>query len=183
MKKIIVLMFCVFMAIAVKAQTYMPNGAVIGTKNAAAITNQTNIKKIITVGGKAWVVNSAGDTLTVGTAIGDVIDASTIYNKLLPDSVQKTANFTLSLTEANRDVYCVTDVCNVITIPANGTVAFPIGTTINFFGEAGILVFKAAANVHLHSDKDSIATSRIHQVVSLKKRGLNYWILYGNLID
>ena len=183
MKRIIVLLFCVFLAIAVKAQTYAPNGLVVGKKNAASITNETTIKKFVTVDGMMWAIKSNGDTTSVGTAIGDQVNANLLYNKLLPDSVQKTANFTLSLTEANRDVYCVTDVCNVITIPANGTVAFPIGTTINFFGEAGILVFKAAANVHLHSDKDSIATSRIHQVVSLKKRGLNYWILYGNLID
>ena len=115
---------------------------------------------------------------------GGYEDAATIFGKLLPDSVQHTANYTLALTDANKDNYCVKATSIVITIPANASVAVPIGTTFNFYGEgAGIMVFKAAANVHLHSDKDSIATSRIHQVVGLKKRGLNYWILYGNLID
>jgi len=121
---------------------------------------------------------------SVGVAPADQEDASLIFGKLLPDSVQHTSNFTLALTDANKDLYCVKGTSIVITIPANASVAVPIGTTFNFYGEgAGIMVFKAAANVHLHSDKDSIATSRIHQVVGLKKRGLNYWILYGNLID
>ena len=88
MKRLIVLMFCVFMAVAVKAQTYAPNGLVVGKKNAASITNETTIKKFVTVDGMMWAIKSNGDTLSVGTAIGDQVNANLLYNKLLPDSVQ-----------------------------------------------------------------------------------------------
>lgn len=184
MKRIIVLMFCVFLALAVKAQTYMPNGMVVGTNKAANITNQTNVKKIITVDGFAWVVNSAGDTLSVGTAIGDQVDASTIYSKLLPDTVAvKTSNFTLALTDASKLIVGTKATSLIITIPTNAAVAIPVGTTINFVqGGAGILVFKEGS-ANLYSKKDSIATGGIWSWAALYKRGTNNWILYGDIID
>jgi hypothetical protein len=105
--------------------------------------------------------------------------------KLVPDTVQHDADFTLALTDLNKDVYCLKATPKMtITIPTTASVAIPIGSTFNFYCEgASLLHFHAASGVSLHSDMDSVTTSRIHQVVGLKKRGNNYWILYGPLTD
>ena len=117
-------------------------------------------------------------------AAGQYIDADDQYVQLAPDTVQHTSNFTLASTDVDKDIYCLeTTTACVITIPLSFT-DMPIGSTLNFYGEgSGIMVFKAAAGVNLHSDTDSIASSRQHQVVGLKKRGNNYYILYGPLTD
>jgi hypothetical protein len=164
---------------------HMYGGISVGGGSTRYTANDPNevIDSIRVIGGQAYIY-SGGDTIPVYIPVANYDDIYDYVPKLIPDTVQKTSNFTLALTDANKDLMCVKATSIVITIPANGTVAIPIGTTLNFYGEgAGIMVFKAAANVHLHSDKDSIATSRQHQVVGLKKRGANYWVLYGSLTD
>ena len=184
MKKLIVIMILIGIGMLAKAQTYMPNGMVVGAKNAGAITNQTNIKKIVTVGGYAWTINSAGDTLTMGTAVGDWEDAADIFVPLLPDTTAvKTASFTLALTDASKVIVCTKATSLIITVPTNATVAIPVGTTINFIqGGAGILVFKEGS-ANIYSKKDSIATGGIWSWAALYKRGTDNWILYGDIID
>lgn len=166
-----------------KGQTYMPKGQVTGVSKASQITNETNIKKIITEDGFMWFIKSNGDTTSVGTAIGDQVNANLIFLKLAPDTVTKTANFTVSATEVNKEVHNWKATSLVITIPQNLS-DWPVGTYITFEGwGAGIMVFKKAAGVTFVSEKDSIATARKGQHVTVKKLAANKYGLIGPLTD
>ena len=68
-----------------------------------------------------------------------------------------------------------------ITVPANATVAFPIGTYINFVQEgAGQITFSAAGGVTLnHTDSHTKSKSR-YAIVTLYKLDTNVWILGGS---
>jgi hypothetical protein len=68
-----------------------------------------------------------------------------------------------------------------ITVPANATVAFPIGTYINFVQEgAGQITFSAAGGVTLnHTDSHTKSKSR-YAMVTLYKLDTNVWILGGS---
>ena len=184
MKRLTIILVLVLFAMIAKGQTYMPAGMVVWVKKASAITDEVTFKKIIEHDGETYAIKANGDTVYFGTPIAKRLNGSTVYVTQIPDTVQHTSNFTLALTDVNKDLYCIKATSIAVTVPTSASVAIPIGTTINFYGEGtGIMIFKAASGVHLHSDKDSIASSRIHQVVSLKKRGNNYWILYGAITD
>ena len=101
---------------------------------------------------------------------------------LSPDSTAYTDDQTLVLGDAGNDIYVTKSTHVEITVPPNGDVAIPIGTTINFFqGGAGGIRFLPGSGVHIESLNDSIQTDGINSVAGLKKRGTNHWILYGNI--
>ena len=68
-----------------------------------------------------------------------------------------------------------------ITVPTNATVAFPIGTYINFVQEgAGQITFSAAGGVTLnHTDSHTKSKSR-YAIVTLYKLDTDVWILGGS---
>jgi hypothetical protein len=116
----------------------------------------------------------------VTSAIQTQLDAKI---KLLPDTVNKAASFTVSITEVNKDVHCWKATSIIITIPQNLS-DWTVGGYINFEGwGAGIMVFKKGTNVVFISDKDSIASSRKGQIVTVKKLATNKYALFGQLTD
>jgi hypothetical protein len=113
---------------------------------------------------------------------GGYEDAALIFLKLQSDTINKTANFTVSATEVNKEVHCWKATSIIITVPKNLS-DWPVGTYITFAGFREKMVFKAAADVVFVSDKDSTATARKGQPVSIKKLAANkYWLL-GTLTD
>ena len=96
----------------------------IGTAGASGSTTNINI-------GSA--VSGATSTLTVSGSLADAVLTSTAKSVGylgLPQSATATSA-TLAIGDAGKHIY-VTSASQTITIPANGTVAYPIGTTITF---------------------------------------------------
>lgn len=126
---------------------------------------------------------SGGDTLSYYMPVAGTIDNATIFSKLVPDTVQHTANYTVAASDWRKDQHCLKATSIIITIPQNLT-DWPVGGVMNFYGEgAGIMVFKKASGVTFISDSDSIATSRKGQAVSIKKIATNKYWLVGALTD
>lgn len=116
------------------------------------------------------------------SVLSDTIDNATVFTKLAPDTVQHTANYTVAASDWGKDQHCLKATSILITIPANLT-DWPVGGVMNFYGEgAGIMVFKKSSTVFI-SDKDSIATSRKGQAVTIKKIATNKYFLVGPLTD
>lgn len=85
---------------------------------------------------------------------------------------------TLAITD--RLTYQRVTATSTVTVPANASVAFPIGTVVQGFGEGVVVTFAAAGGVTIHSDEDLLST-KPNTAWSLKKVATNVWHLIGAL--
>jgi len=94
----------------------------------------------------------------------------------------ETADFTLDLTQAWSFIETDTASSIKITVPANATVAFPIGTQMIITTlDAGLTYFEEAVGVTIHSKNDYLGIDGQHGVVRLTKFDTNVWYLDGDL--
>ena len=95
---------------------------------------------------------------------------------------KEAASYTLLLTDAHNYVEMEVSSANVLTIPTNATVAFPIGTEIRVTQlGAGQTTITPAAGVTLRSISGKDKTTGQYSVATLFKRGLNEWYLFGDI--
>ena len=91
----------------------------------------------------------------------------------------QTGNYTLALSDVAKVVAMNNNSPATVTIPANSSVAFPVGTVINVYemtGEGVSIV--GAAGVTLRN-AGTIADPYVE--VSLRKRDTDEWVLSGNV--
>lgn len=94
--------------------------------------------------------------------------------------VTKATSFTPSLAERNS-VYTVTAAAT-ITIPANATVAFPIGTALTFIRTGtGAVTLAPASGVTLNSKDTKRAIDGQHASATVVKIAENIWQMFGAL--
>ena len=95
---------------------------------------------------------------------------------------KESASYTLLLTDAHNYVEMEVSSANVLTIPTNATVAFPIGTEIRVTQlGTGQTTITPAAGVTLRSNAGKDKTTGQYSVATLFKRGLNEWYLFGDI--
>jgi hypothetical protein len=95
---------------------------------------------------------------------------------------KEAASYTLLLTDAHNYVEMEVATANVLTIPTNATVAFPIGTEIRVTQlGTGQTTITPAAGVTLRSNGGKDKTTGQYSVATLFKRGLNEWYLFGDI--
>lgn len=96
-----------------------PSGTIVGTTDTQNLTNKTL---------------TTGNTLDAGTAVSDTgtIGASSPGFRGIPQNSQ-TASYTLALTDAGKHISITT---GGVIIPANGSVAFPVGTAISIYNNS-----------------------------------------------
>jgi hypothetical protein len=95
---------------------------------------------------------------------------------------KESASYTLLLTDAHNYVEMEVSSANVLTIPTNATVAFPIGTEIRVTQlGTGQTTITPAAGVTLRSISGKDKTTGQYSVATLFKRGLNEWYLFGDI--
>lgn len=110
-----------------------------------------------------------------GTAGADTLSGLTIS--------QKTANYTLRLTDANTTLIEMNVAsANTVTIPPNSSVDFAIGDVIlvSQYG-AGSTSIVAGAGVTLRSSLSRTTLTTQYSVCTLTKRAENEWYLSGDL--
>lgn len=89
---------------------------------------------------------------------------------------------TLALTDADYFQVCSNAATQTITVPTNASVAFPIGTEIDFFQQgAGQVVFAAAGGVTIQSASSQLKIFIQFGGATIKKIGTDTWALVGNL--
>ena len=103
----------------------------------------------------------------------------------LPDIVNSSsvsAAYTLALADANTDIDANSGTAFTITVPANATAAFPVGTRIQIT-QLGIgqISISPAAGVTINTAR-SFTTRTQYSVVELRKRSTDSWVL-SNAMD
>ncbi|WP_270933399.1 hypothetical protein [Falsiroseomonas oryzae] len=86
-----------------------------------------------------------------------------------------------ALTQAGQWFRC-TSACT-ITLPADATTAFPVGTSLTFSqASAGALTFAVGAGATVNVAATHLASTNVlHAVVQATKLAANTWVLFGNL--
>jgi hypothetical protein len=144
----------------------------------------------LTVGGataNAITVGKAGVTTTFPgpVDVNGVITASTGVVAPLQTNAQ-TASLTLALSDASRvvEVAVTSPSTATVTVPANGTVAFPIGTqilvmqtdtgTVSIAADVGVTIdYRSGLGLNLNGQ---------WAVATLVKRATDTWVLFGDLV-
>jgi hypothetical protein len=110
--------------------------------------------------------------------------ASTIYVKKYETPTQTSIDYTINLNDANKFVEAsiASPTELLITIPADSSVDFPIGSRIDFAQTLdGPVRFVPSAGVSLNSRSNNRRMNLRWSQVSLFKRAANAWLLYGDL--
>jgi hypothetical protein len=95
----------------------------------------------------------------------------------------QTASYTLVLADASKIVEMNVGSANMVTIPTNASVAFPIGTEITVlqYG-SGVTSIAVASGVTIVSKDNANIIANRYSGVTLIKRATNEWYLIGNII-
>jgi hypothetical protein len=89
--------------------------------------------------------------------------------------------YTLALSDAGKAIEINNAAANTLTVPANSSVAFPIGTIVDVFQTgAGQTTVAASAGVTINSTP-GLKLSAQWATATLVKRGTDTWLLTGSL--
>lgn len=100
----------------------------------------------------------------------------------LPTINQQTGSYTLVAADANKIVEMAVAGANNLTVPANSTVAFPIGTQITVIQTAGGQTTIVAAGGVTVNATPGLKIAAQWGAVTLIKRGTDTWLAVGNLV-
>lgn len=94
----------------------------------------------------------------------------------------QTASYQLVLSDRSKVIEMNVGSANNLTVPASGTVNFPIGTTIDVvqYG-SGQTTIVAAGGVTIRSANSALKLSSQYSAASLYKRGTDEWVAMGDL--
>lgn len=97
---------------------------------------------------------------------------------------QNVVAYTLALSDRSKIVSMINAAASTLTVPANATAAFPIGTVIMVRQGvgAGAVTIAAAAGVTVSSRGGLVTTNGAVAYVTLIKIGTNTWDLFGDLV-
>lgn len=116
--------------------------------------------------------NEVGDAIEIQRAAATPNQTATV--------VSGTSDFTLSLSDLGIYKRVKKATAVTITVPDNATVAFPIGSQMNFIQTGdGAVVFAPAAGVTINS-ANTLATRKKFSGVTLTKVAANEWDLIGD---
>ena len=127
-----------------------PSGDLVGTTDTQNLTNKTL---------------TTGNAINAGTTISDTgtVAATSPGFRGIPQNSQ-TSGYTLVLTDAGKHISITT---GGVAIPANGTTAFPIGTTIVVYNNSS-----SSQNITITTDTLRLAGTSATGTRALAQRGL-----------
>jgi len=138
-----------FTNVTVSGTTVPANGIYRSAANTLAFSTNTTARGTVDASG-AWVINAptSGVGLTVNGVSGthsfrlEDSTGTNVYNGgylEVPVNGQ-TAAYTTVLSDSGKQIYYTGSTAVTITIPANGTVAYPVGTVITIINDASAAV-------------------------------------------
>ena len=125
--------------------------------------------------------------LETDTNLFKIGDGSTTWSALLYQTakistVTKSATATLALTDAGKVVETSVATGNILTIPTNTSVGFPIGTQILVIQVgAGQTTLAVDAGVTLNTKSGNLKITGQWSAVTLIKRATDTWVAIGDL--
>lgn len=127
--------------------------------------------------GDVWTTTTGVFARVNGATVGPFGDGSS----LVGINDQSGTTYTLVLTDLNKVVRCNNESAITLTVPANSSVAFPIGSvvTVRQVG-AGQVTIAAAGGVTINSP-ETLKTRKQHASVVLVKVATDEWDLGGDL--
>ncbi len=131
---------------------------------------------------------TVGDVIRVGLQTAEArakaySDTEIDLVKFPPD-VQRTANFTLALTEIGKVIRANSSNDITVTVPPNDTIPFPIGTEIAVVRwGTGEVDFAEGSGVTINSAEDFVDIAEQYNSAVLRKIDTNTWLLVGALKD
>lgn len=157
---------------------------VAGTGVTFTIDDPGDTITVDATGDPEFIRDTIGAALTAGVGVTVTVDDAgntiTLSSTAIPNSTARTAAYTLALADAGQVVPVTVGSGVNITIPANATVAFPIGTVIEVeqYG-AGQLTMVPDTGVTLRSPGGT--KSRVqYSSVRLRKRATDEWVASGD---
>jgi len=121
---------------------------------------------------------------------GDVLSASDVNstNEGVNDlafgqlNAQTGTSYTLVLTDVAKVITLSNAAAITLTVPANSSVAFPIGTQILLYQKgAGQVTITPDGGVTIRSSGSKLKTTDQYSVAGLLKEDTDTWIAFGNL--
>jgi hypothetical protein len=135
---------------------------------------------VTTVAGVSSDVTAvAGISSDVSTVADNIADIQSVADMaLLLESAEKTANYTLALTDAGIIVAMNKSGAATLTVPTNAAVGFPVGAVVgvyNLSADPVTIAGDSGVNVRNAGDLPQYGEA------SLRKRGTNEWVLVGEV--
>ena len=99
----------------------------------------------------------------------------------VPENLQAVTAYTLLLSDAGKMITLNNAAAISLTIPANTSVAFPVGTRIDIlqYGAGQVTV---GGSVTIRSSGGKLALAGRYSAATLWKRGTNEWVLMGDIV-
>ena len=125
-----------------------------------------------------------GGTTDVKILLSAIAAYVAATNPGLVVTTQAGTSYTPVLGDANSRIRFTNGAAITLTIPPNASVAFPVGTTIEFVqAGAGVLGVSAGAGVTVNSNGSLFHTNGQYAVAELTQDAANVWTLCGNLVS
>lgn len=95
----------------------------------------------------------------------------------------KTGNTTLALVDSGKAIEHNNTTTGTYTVPPNSSVAFPIGTVIEFYRMGtGTMTIAPGAGVTIRSPGNLLSLRAQYSSASIRKRATDEWVLAGDLV-
>ncbi|KKN82810.1 hypothetical protein LCGC14_0306340 [marine sediment metagenome] len=95
---------------------------------------------------------------------------------------EQTDDYTLVLTDKDKLVDIDKATAVTLTVPANSSVAFPIGASILVEQKgAGVITITPVDGTVILNNMEGLVTTGQYAIVALIKKATNLWLVYGNL--
>ena len=108
--------------------------------------------------------------------------SSNFYPLNILTNAQTGTSYNLVLSDSGKIIEMNSASANIVVIPVNASVAFPVGTKIDIIQTgAGATSASTVAGVTLNSDTNKRTVNVQWAAVSLVKRGTDTWLLLGAL--
>ena len=103
------------------------------------------------------------------------------YKPNIVTNAQTGTAYTLALSDAGKLVELSNAAAITLTVPTNGTIAFPTGTQIDILQTGAGQVTVGGAGVTLQSESSKLKLKAQYAAATLIKRDTDTWVLVGNL--
>ena len=147
-------------------------------------TQTSNSGKFLTTNGTSasWVTIQQSDVSGLSTLFSTTLPAT--YAPLNMSINTRTAAYTLVLTDSAKQIEMNVATSNVLSIPTDASVAFPVGTTIVVFqlgaGQTTIAAVTPGTTTVVFTPGLKLRTQ--YSTATLVKRAANYWVVSGDLV-